>query len=301
MRRKDLIATTMALTLTVLVAGTVTACASKEPVSAEPIATEAQTEVQTEGYTITDVQLPYTALVAKDTSIYSTEDAVTAIADITMESYVTVTGTVQFNGVDVDYYAIKTDDGTVGFMEGKDLDFDVVTENDYSDNLTEVEGGDGEETTESSTPASGVSEEATAFKSYQRYTNTNCNVRSEADKKSTLVGTLSLNTEITVIGVDKDWSKVSYNGMEAFIKSSLLSETVTEIKQSDTSNTNNTDGASSASSADTPSVIASKDSNSSEGAKWDAILEGAPLAGDMPVGGGATGCKTDGLNLGGVE
>lgn len=291
MRRKDLIATTMALTLTVLVAGTMTACNSTEPSSSEVVSTEAQTEVQEEGYIITDVQVPYTALVIQDTNIYDVSDAKTAVADILAETYVTVTGDVSYNGVAVEYYAIKTEDGTTGLMEGKDLDFNVVTENDYVDTLTEIEGGDGEETTETteetteaeSTEASseiGVSGEAPAFESYVRYTNTNCNVRSQANKNSDLVGTLSINSEVTVIGVENDWSKVSYNGMEAFIKSSLLSESKTEVKSQSSSS--------------------GQSSSSSDGGNWDAILDGLPSSDDMVNGGGTTG-GTELPNMGGAE
>lgn len=115
---------------------------------------------------------------------------------------------------------------------------DVYTEIDYAEDLIEVEGGDGEEITEESTEESTeVEEEAndlgyvlTECDPVTKYTNTNANVRATPDKAGDLITTAQINTEFTVTATtDTGWSRVESNGVVCFIKSSLLSDTKTEI------------------------------------------------------------------------
>lgn len=54
------------------------------------------------------------------------------------------------------------------------------------------------------------------------------NVRSKPDTSSEVVTRLSLNTEVTVVSEENNWSKVTINGKEGYIASNLLSETKQE-------------------------------------------------------------------------
>ena len=212
-----------------------TGCGNEQKVPETPVAVE--TEVETEetkvGYEIIEVNKEYQAVTVTDTVLLDSSDAVTKIVDIEKDTYVTVYGDVLKDGVAVEYYAVELDDGTKGFIEGKHLNFNVAVENDYTENLEEIEGGDGEETTEEVTETETTeTQPEEAFEPYQMYTNTSCNVRAQASKDSELVGTCVINTEVKVIGIEGDWSKVEYNGLQAFIKSSLLSKDKTEVKQS---------------------------------------------------------------------
>ena len=149
MRRKDLVTTTMALTLAVFMSAVCTGCnsGSKDVVEETQVEASAEATIE-EGYTIETVEKKYDAMVSKDCSLLDASDAKTEITPMTAESYVTVYGNVFKDGVKVDYYAVELDDGTKGFIAGENLDFNVVTLEDYSDNLVEIEGGDGEEAEE---------------------------------------------------------------------------------------------------------------------------------------------------------
>lgn len=195
-----------------------------------------------------------------------------------------------------------------------------VTENieeDYADSLVEVEGGDGEEVTEEVVESTENEVEETqpveTFEPYQMFTNTNCNVRAQASKDSELVATLSVNTEITVVGIEGEWSKVEVNGLQAYIKSSLLSSTKTEVKQpsnsgsaSNTGSNNQSQtqsgGTSQPSQPDTsPDPQPSQPSQSEQKALEDAINSlGWGESGDVVMGSGTTGSTTDG-HYGGVQ
>ena len=166
------------------------------------------------------------------------------------------------------------------------ITIEVVTETveDYADSLEEIEGGDGEETTEEVTETETTeTQPEEAFEPYQMYTNTSCNVRAQASKDSELVGTCVINTEVKVIGIEGDWSKVEYNGLQAFIKSSFLSKDKTEVKQS----SNNSGNSSSQSNGGSQS-----NSGTSQPSQPD--TSGLPAdffddAYDAPIGSGDTG------------
>ena len=70
-----------------------------------------------------------------------------------------------------------------------------------------------------------------------KYTNTSANLRDTYSTSGKKVTTLPLNTEINVIGTGipeteaAGWSKILFNGKEAYISSSLLSDYKIEIQQ----------------------------------------------------------------------
>ena len=70
-----------------------------------------------------------------------------------------------------------------------------------------------------------------------KYTNTSANLRDTYSTSGKKVTTLPLNTEINVIGTGipdteaAGWSKIQFNGKEAYISSSLLSDYKIEIQQ----------------------------------------------------------------------
>lgn len=70
-----------------------------------------------------------------------------------------------------------------------------------------------------------------------RYTNTSANIRASHTTASNKLATLPINTEIQVIGIGvqnteaEGWSKIEFNGAEAYISSSLLSDFKIEIQQ----------------------------------------------------------------------
>lgn len=60
------------------------------------------------------------------------------------------------------------------------------------------------------------------------------NVRQEANTSSTIVTTITLNTEVQVYSEENGWSKVKVNAVEGYISSSLLSNTKQETSRSQT-------------------------------------------------------------------
>ena len=49
------------------------------------------------------------------------------------------------------------------------------------------------------------------------------NLRSSADRTSTIVVQLAINTKVEVVSEENGWSKISVNGKEGYVLSSLLS------------------------------------------------------------------------------
>ncbi len=125
-----------------------------------------------------------------------------------------------------------------------------------------------------------------------KYANTNCNIRSIPDKSGELVGTASTNTEIRVTGTtDTGWSRIEFNGVVCFIKSSLLSgsKIAVDVPSTPQAQPSTPQGGAS------PSA----DSGSSGGGVTDADIAAAAgisssvSIGDLPVT-GTTGFHTDG-------
>lgn len=243
-RRRDLLIKTMALTMSVLVSAVaLSGCGGKEPVNPEAAVTEVDTEV-TSAYSTEPVAKPYDAVSIAPVKLIEDLDTMKkGDTEYVEGEYFTVTAEVfDSDGVKLDYYRVELEDGSSGYLDGKDLSFDVAPLEDYADSLVEIEGGDGEEvsaeeTTEvvEETPAEEVAEEPEeVFEPYFMFTNTGANVRAQASKESELVGTAPINTEVKVVGVEGDWSNVEFNGLSAYIKSSLLSKDKTEVASSNT-------------------------------------------------------------------
>lgn len=199
---------------------------------------------------------------------------------------------------------------------------EVVTETveDYADSLEEIEGGDGEETTEvidaevESTEVTESTEETpqeeepslgytvTECSPVTKYTNTSANIRSIPDKSGELINTVSINTEFTVTATtDNGWSRIESNGLVCFIKSSLLSDTKTKVQTQSSSNSGGGSSSSSSNSgvetqpqAQTPSQPQSQPDIS--GLPADFFADETP---DTGVYGGTTGSVSTGM--GGVE
>ena len=69
------------------------------------------------------------------------------------------------------------------------------------------------------------------------------NVRSSADRNSSLVTQIAINTQVEVVAEENDWSKVKVNGKQGYILSSLLStkkqDTTRSLGESRTASTTN--------------------------------------------------------------
>lgn len=253
MIRKKILSTTMALSLAMVISGAITGCGNKSSqndavptmtVAEEVEPTEVTTEVETQTetvvatYEVIPVQMPYSVTVTTDTILFDSPDTVEKITDLKSGANLTVIGEINYDGVPTDYYYVKTEDEVEGVVEGQYLEFNGVLEDSMA-NVTEVEGGDGEDTEpetteieETTVPSTDVASGAETFEPYIMYTNKNCNIRGRASKDSTLLGTYPVNTQVEVIGIEGDWSKLVYDGCIAYIKSSLLSETQTVVKSS---------------------------------------------------------------------
>ena len=177
---------------------------------------------------------------------------------LTVSVYAVGCGTSEPQEVAGDNVIIETE---TQFAEDSEI-IDIDSEEDVLANLEEIEGGDGTESTEI-VESMDVAEEV--FEPYIMYTNTGVNVRSQASKDSTLLGTLGINTEIRVIGEENGFSKFEFDGNIAYVKSTLLSKTKTEIKQTQSSGSSSSTDTSDSSSSSSGSSSSSESSGSSSG------------------------------------
>lgn len=166
---------------------------------------------------------------------------------------------------------------------------------------TEVEATKSTEAVDTIT--SEASQEET-FESYQMYTNTDCNVRAGASKDTEVVATATVNTEVTVTGINDDWSMVEINGLQAFIKTALLSDTKTEVKQPTSSKNQSNTAQSGLSNDNSQSNTDNEQTNNSQSSESNDYADGPPSipgreakAGDIPIV-GTTG--SDGGGMGGA-
>lgn len=74
-----------------------------------------------------------------------------------------------------------------------------------------------------------ITEEPTSESKIKYISAASVNVREKPDKSSNVITKVSLNTEITVIGEENEWSKVTVNGKEGYIASNLLSNKKQEV------------------------------------------------------------------------
>lgn len=266
MRRTDLIGTTMALSLAVFMSAVATGCGKNDidtdVTQSEVIETmatiesseEEQTSETIAEYEVIQLQVPYMVVTSADTFLMDSPDTAGKIVDLPTDTVLTIIGDVNYGGVATEFYYAEYENNenlVEGYVDGKCIDFNVQVEDSLA-NVTEVEGGDGEETTEVETTevtTQDVIEETTEietesvlsvveianaepeFESYTAYTNTACNIRSLPSKKGDLLGTYPINTEVIVVNEIDGWSQLEYDGCIAFIKSTLLSDTMTQVSQ----------------------------------------------------------------------
>lgn len=77
-----------------------------------------------------------------------------------------------------------------------------------------------------------------------KYANASVNVRKDATKDSKKLGTLSVNTKVTITGkVNNGWIRIKYKDGVGYVKATYLSDTKTKVKSdSSTSNSNSSSG-----------------------------------------------------------
>lgn len=283
----------------------ITACGSKTqandviaPIEETTVEVETATEAPT--YEIVPIAMPYTVSIKEDCILMDNPEASGKIVDLSKDTIVTITGDVTYGGVVTDFYYARTEDSTEGFVDGKYIDFNASVENevDYADTLVEVE-----EPTDVAEEVEIVEDANGVFEPVVMYTNTKVNVRSQASKDSDLIDVVDINTEVTVTGIEGDWSQIEHNGVVCYVKSCYLGSTKTEVQanagnnKSDSS-ANSSNGSDKANSSDKTN---SSDNSSSSGdmgytngnEDWS-FLDSLPTAGDIPVGSGNTGATTDG-------
>lgn len=93
------------------------------------------------------------------------------------------------------------------------------------------------------------------------------NVRSSADRNSSLVTQIAINTKVEVVAEENSWSKVNVNGKQGYILSSLLStkkqDTTRSLEESRTTSTVNNETTSSTSSNTSSSSTSNNGTTSS--------------------------------------
>lgn len=248
MRRTDLIGTTMALSLAVFMSAVATGCGKNDidtdVTQSEVVETMAtietsgveQTVESATEYEVVKLQVPYVVMIAEDTFLMDSPDTAGKIVDLAKESVVTIVGEVTYGGVTTEFYygQVGMDTSVVeGYIDGKYIDFNSKVE-DSMMGYSEVEGGDGiETTTEVETQTEIVEEEVpteqttieAVVEPYLMYTTQSCNVRESADKSSALIMTLAKGVEVTCFGTEGEWIRIDCQGIYAYIHSSLLSST----------------------------------------------------------------------------
>ena len=184
-RNRDLIKTTMLLTVSMIMASVAVGCGAgtdeNEVNNDTEVVAEVQTEVKETVYDEVAVGMQYSGLITKDAVLYSTSDLNGKVADLKLDEIVTVTHHLYLDGKEMDIYKVKTESGITGYISGVDAKFnlDIDSEEDVLANLEEIEGGDRTESTEIVESMDVAEEQQTeeAFEPYIMYTNTNCNVR----------------------------------------------------------------------------------------------------------------------------
>lgn len=200
-------------------------------------------------YEVIQLQVPYMVVTCADTFLMDSPDTAGKIVDLAKDSRVKIIGNVIYEGIEVDYYYAELEDGKKGFVDGSFINFNSLIEFDI---VEEIPDGDGENVESTVTETESISEVATESVETQanvenspangvfnivactptmKYANTDANIRAIPDKEGDLVATVSLNTEITVIGIVDDWSQIEHNGVVCYIKSSLLSDSKIEVVQ----------------------------------------------------------------------
>ena len=105
----------------------------------------------------------------------------------------------------------------------------------------------------------------------QYVNSTTVNVRQEANTSSTIVTTVSLNTEVQVYSEENGWSKVKVNDKEGYISSSLLSDNKQETSRGQ-STSRRTSSTKQATNQTTKQNTTAKTTNVSSSSKGSAIV-----------------------------
>ena len=245
MRRKQLVSTTMALSLAMVISGAITGCGNKSSqndavptmtVAEEVEPTEVTTEVETQtetavaAYEVIPVQMPYSVTVSEDTILMDSPDKAGKIIDLVKDTQITITGDVSYGGVETHFYyaQLTAEDGNTveGYVDGTYIDFNSKVV-DSMEGYSEIEGGDGEDTADTTDVVQAILN-VEEVEPYTMYASTACNVRIDPSKESELIGTLEKNEEVTVIGKTGDWSRIDYQTVYGYVKSSLLTDKKTE-------------------------------------------------------------------------
>lgn len=236
----------MTVLLAICMSAVAIGCSSKEApmdvqqtmATVEETSEEETTSIAESTYGVVTLAVPYLVTINEDTILMSNLETSEKISDLPKESIVTVIGNVTFGDAEVDFYYCQLDTETStleGFVDGKYIDFNSKVE-DSMMGYSEVEGGDGEETSEIEAETEEVSLEENTSEAttevevleaepYIMYVASNCNVRREADKKSELIMTLAKGVEVTCYGTEGDWTQIDCQGIVAYIHTSLLTST----------------------------------------------------------------------------
>lgn len=312
-RNRDLIKTTMLLTVSMIMASVAVGCGAgtdeNEVNNDTEVVAEVQTEVKETVYDEVAVGMQYSGLITKDAVLYSTSDLNGKVADLKLDEIVTVTHHLYLDGKEMDIYKVKTESGITGYISEVDADFN--SDIDYADTLVEIEGGDGEEVAESTeVESTEVAVEETIESAFDftivacdpvtKYTNRGSNIRSLPTKDSELLFSVNTNTSVTVTGTTEDgsWSRAEYGGLVCYIKSSLLSDTKVAVSSGSGSSSSSGSSQTSDSSGGTSSSSGSEDYDISKGELPP--RDGGGTAGDSKTG-GTTGSDCSDENWGGAN
>ncbi len=125
--------------------------------------------------------------------------------------------------------------------ESEEADEDADSEDADSEEAEEAEEENSTEESEETTDE--ATEEATeedsteteTTETYTVYTTAKVNVRATASENGSKLGTLASGKLVTCYGTEGDWSKIDYNGTEAYVKSDYVA-TATSSTRSTTTN-----------------------------------------------------------------
>ncbi|MBR2786310.1 MAG: SH3 domain-containing protein [Clostridia bacterium] len=127
-----------------------------------------------------------------------------------------------------------------GWMRVEKLATEVVSNNNESNEITNVENEDVKvaeqesvNASEEDTKVSVEENNAVATQNYEPKTmyvsSPAVNVRSESNTDSDIVDSLGLNTQVRVVGESNGWYKVEANGKAGYVRNDLLSDEKTEV------------------------------------------------------------------------
>ena len=141
--------------------------------------------------------------------------SITSTSVSTIETQKNITVTKGLNS----WVYITTEDGITGWMRKSIIEEGEVIKQEETEEQEEQE----EEATE-------VEQEQpveTTYEAKKGYVNvtTSANVRSDANKTSSVVTTLLRNAEINIVGESGDWYKITYGNISGYISKSLVSDT----------------------------------------------------------------------------